>query len=87
MSGEEDEFSDRIMEMDWGEDEEERKPGTPDMFEMERSKSSLKKEKVKEEPAKNKFAELMAKPPTPQVQFVIIHVQFGCVHIWCLINV
>ena len=58
------------MEMDWGEEEEERPPTTPrDIWDEE--KGPLKKEKSKlsdESPksaVKNKFADIMAKQPTP----------------------
>ncbi|WAR11385.1 WDR97-like protein [Mya arenaria] len=61
-------FDDRILDMDWGEDEEEEKVrDSPNIFD-ERPKSSLKeKSKLSEaEKPKNKFADIMAKPPTPK---------------------
>lgn len=57
------------MEMDWGDEEEKPREESPNIYE-EQTKSSLGREKSKLSEAdkpKNKFAELMAKPPTPQV--------------------
>jgi len=65
-----DEYDDRIMEMDWGEEEAvSKREDSPNIFE-EKSKSTLAREKSKisdiEKP-KNKFADIMAKAPTQQV--------------------
>ncbi|XP_052816853.1 uncharacterized protein LOC128243253 isoform X2 [Mya arenaria] len=68
LDEEEEGFDDRILDMDWGEDEEEEKVrDSPNIFD-ERPKSSLKeKSKLSEaEKPKNKFADIMAKPPTPK---------------------
>lgn len=64
--GDDEAFDDHFMEMDWGDEEEEKPRESPNIFE-ERTKSSLAREKSEAEKPKNKFAEIMAKPPTPQV--------------------
>lgn len=56
----EEEFEDRVMEMDWGEDEEDR-PKSANIFEEKRPKSR------EPETPRNKFADIMAKAPSPQV--------------------
>ncbi|KAL4234274.1 hypothetical protein ACF0H5_005924 [Mactra antiquata] len=56
----EEEFEDRVMEMDWGSDEEER-PKSANIFDEKRPKS-----KEPTPTPKNKFADIMAKAPSPQ---------------------
>jgi len=55
------------MEMDWGEDEEAAPAhrDSPNIFD-ERAREKTKSVEAAEKP-KNKFADIMAKPPTPQV--------------------
>lgn len=68
MEGDES-LEDPFMDMDWGEEEEEKPKDSLDIFD-EPTKSSLGREKSKNseiDKPKNKFAEIMAKPPTPQV--------------------
>ena len=77
----EDGFTDRVMEMDWGEDEEDQPRESPNIFETDRS--SMKREKTKasegaEKPsALNKFADIMAQAPTPKVQVKLLITCFG----------
>ncbi|XP_052231228.1 WD repeat-containing protein 97-like isoform X3 [Dreissena polymorpha] len=62
----EEEFDDRIIEMDWRDEEAEKQAASPNIFD-EPTKTSPHKEKSKVSDApKNKFAELMSKTPTPR---------------------
>ncbi|XP_060556270.1 WD repeat-containing protein 97-like [Ruditapes philippinarum] len=54
---EEEEFEDRVMEMDWGDDDEDN---------IYKEKSKLSDKESTKTSLKNKFADIMAKPPTPQ---------------------
>ncbi|XP_053401290.1 WD repeat-containing protein 97-like isoform X3 [Mercenaria mercenaria] len=56
LEEDEDEFEDRVMEMDWGDDEDTIYKEKSKLSDTDGTKSSLM----------NKYADIMAKPPTPQ---------------------